>query len=110
MNGLVPGFWDIADRGLQWVGSNAAWLVLRRRFTEEESAKYAATGGALVFALFGGTVGFILSDPTEANASINGTVFGASLGVCLGIFFGSFVETVDGTIKDLLRSLTPKKD
>lgn len=108
MNGLATGFWDIADRSLQWIGRGAARLLLKRRSRGDESAKYAAIGGALVCAVFGGVVGFTLSDPSQDIGAIDGTILGGSLGLCLGIFFGSFVETVDRTIKDLLRSLNSK--
>ena len=46
MNGLTLGFWDSADQSLQWIGRSAAWLLLRRHSTRDESALCAATGGA----------------------------------------------------------------
>ena len=81
---------------------------VEKAFSGDESATYAATGGALVCAVFGGVVGFTLSDPTQNIGAIGGTILGGSLGVCLGIIFGSFVVTVDSMIKDLLRSLNSK--
>ena len=105
MNGLTCGCWAIADRSLQWIGKKAAWPLVRRHPADDESALYAAIGGALICALIGGAVGFGLSDRAR---DIGGAMLGSSLGVCLGILFGSFVETVDSTIKDLLRSFNPK--
>ena len=104
MNGLTRGFWDSADQILQWIGR----LLLRRHALTDESALYAVTGGAFVCALFGGLVGFAVSHLLPDSAVIGGTIIGGLLGVCMGILFGSFVETVDRTIKDLLRSLNSK--
>ncbi len=108
MNGLTCGCWAIADRSLQWIGRCAAWLLFRRHSTEGERALYAAIGGALVCAVLGGVVGFALSDLSREMGAIDGAILGSSLGVCLGILFGSFVDTVDSTIKDLLRSFNSK--
>ena len=108
MNGLTLGFWDTADQSLQWIGRSAAWLLLRRHSTRDESALCAATGGALVCAVFGGVVGFTLSDSSRDLGAIGRTILGGLLGVCTGMFFGVFVETVDSTIKDLLRSVSSK--
>ena len=108
MGELTFGFWSIADQSLQWIGRSAAWLLLRRHSTRDERALCAATGGALVCAVSGGVVGFTLSDPSRDLGAIGGTILGGLLGVCTGIFFGVFVETVDSTIKDLLRSVSSK--
>lgn len=108
MNELVPGFWETADRSLQWIGKGALRLTLGRSLTGDESTRAAATGGALVCALFGGVVGLSLSDRSQDIGAIGATVLGGSLGVCLGICFGAFVETVDRTIQDLLRFLSLK--
>ena len=108
MIGLRLGFWDIADQSLQWIGRSAAWLLLRKHFTRDESALCAATGGALVCALFGGAVGFVLSDPSRNIDAIVGTILGGLLGVCLGFIFGVSIEAVSSTFKDLLRSLGSK--
>jgi len=105
MIGSTLGFWDIADQSLQWIGRSAAWLLLRKHFTREESALCAATGGALVCAVFGGVVGFALSDLSRSIDAIGETILGGMLGVCLGSIFGVSVETVSNTIKELLRSL-----
>jgi hypothetical protein len=105
MIGLTPGFWDIADQILQWIGRSAAWHLLRRQFTRDESALCAATGGALVCAVFGGVVGFALSDLSRSINAIGGTILGGLLGISIGFIFGASVETVSNTIKDLLRSL-----
>jgi len=108
MNESTCGCWAIADRSLQWIGKGAAWLLLRRPSTEGERALYAAIGGALVCAVFGGVLGFALSGLSREISAIDGAILGSSLGVCLGILFGSFIETVDSTIKDLLRSYNSK--
>jgi hypothetical protein len=108
MIGLRLEVWDIADQSLQWIGRSAAWLLLRRHFTLDESALCAATGGSLVCALFGGAAGFALSDSSRNIDAIGGTVLGGVLGVCLGFIFGASVETVSSTIKDLLSSLGSK--
>jgi hypothetical protein len=108
MIGLRLGCWDIADRSLQWIGRSAAWLLLRKHFARDESALCAAAGGALVCALFGGVLGFALSDPSRNTDAIGGTILGGLLGVCLGFIFGVSVEAVSSTIKDLLRSLDSK--
>lgn len=108
MNGLTWGYWTIADRSLQWIGRRAAWLLLRSHSTNEEGELYAAIGGALVCALFGGSVGFFLSDHSRNPGAIDGMILGSSLGVCLGILFGSFVATVDSTITEFLRSFNSK--
>lgn len=108
MNEFPPGFWDIADRSLQWIGRCATVLLAKRPSAGGESATYAVTGGALVCAVFGGLVGFTLSDPSQDIGAMGGTILGGSLGVCLGIIFGAFVVTVDTAIKDLLGSLNSK--
>jgi hypothetical protein len=108
MNGLTWGCWAIADQGLQWIGRRAAWVLLRKDSTNDESALYAAIGGALVCALFGGPVGFALSNHSRGIGAVEGAILGSSLGVCLGILFGSFVETVDSTIRNLLSSFNSK--
>lgn len=108
MNGLSCGCWAIADQSLQWIGRGAAWLLLRRPSTEGGRALDAAIGGALVCAVFGGVVGFALSELSRGIGAIDGAILGSSLGVCLGISFGAFVENVDSTIKYLLRSFDSK--
>ena len=105
MEALTPGFWGIADQSLQWIGRGAAWILLRRHSTRDESTLCAAAGGALICAVFGGVVGFALSDLSRDISVIGGTILGGLLGVCIGFIFGAFVEIIDGTIKDLLRSL-----
>jgi hypothetical protein len=104
MNGLTRGFWDVIDERLQCIGRGTAWLLLRRHSTTDESAFYAAIGGALVCAVCGGVAGFALSDSSGGMGVIDGTILGGLLGVCIGIMFGSIVETIDSMIKDLLRS------
>jgi hypothetical protein len=108
MNGLTLGFWEIADQSLQWIGRSAAWLLLRRHFTRDESALCAATGGALVCTVVGGVVGFALSDLSQSIGAVGGMTLGCLLGMCMGFVFGVCVETVSSTIKDLLSSLSPK--
>jgi hypothetical protein len=108
MIGLTLGFWDIADQSLQWFGRGAAWLLLRKHFTRDESALCAATGGAIVCAVFGGVVGFVLSNLSRTIDVIGGAILGGLLGGCLGIIFGVSVEAVSSTMKGLLRSLDSK--
>jgi hypothetical protein len=108
MIGLTLGFWDIADQSLQWIGRSAASHLLRKHFTRDESALCAATGGALVCAVFGGVVGFALSDLSRSINAIGGTILGGLLGISIGFSFGASVETVSSMIKDLLRSLDSK--
>lgn len=108
MNGLSCGCWAIADQSLQWIGRGAAWLLLKRPSTEGRRAVDAAIGGALACAVFGGVVGFTLSDLSRGIGAVDGAILGSSLGVCLGISFGAFVESVDSAIKDLLRSFDSK--
>jgi hypothetical protein len=108
MIGLRLGFWDIADQSLQWFGRGAAWLLLRKHFTRDESTLCAATGGALVCAVLGGVVGFALSDFSRTIDVIGGAMLGGLLGVCLAIIFGVSVEVVSSTMKDLMRSLDSK--
>ena len=108
MNGLTPGIWDIADQSLQWLGRGAICQLLRRQYTTDDCDLYAATGGALVCAAFGGVVGFVFSGPSRDLGAIDGTILGGLLGVCVGMLFGSFVESVDASIKDMLRYLNSK--
>ena len=105
MIGLTLGFWDIADQSLHWIGRSAAWHLLRKRFTRDERALCTATGGALVCAVFGGGVGFALSDLSRSMDAIGGTILGGLLGISIGFIFGASVETVSSSIKDLLKSL-----
>ena len=108
MNGLTRGLWDIIDQCVQSNGRGTARLLLRRHSTTGEGVLYAVIGGALVCAICGGVVGFALSDSSGDKGVIDGTILGGLLGVCVGIMFGSIVETVDSTIKDLLRSVNSK--
>ena len=108
MNGLTRGFWDIADQSLQWLGRGAVCLLWRGHSTADENALNAEIGGALVCAAIGGVVGFAFSEPSQDLGALDGTILGGLLGVCIGILFGSLVETVDSSIKYLLRSLNPK--
>jgi hypothetical protein len=108
MIGLTLGFWEIADQCLQWIGRSAAWLLLRKHFTRDESALCAATGGALICAVYGGVVGFALSDLSREMNAIGGAILGGLLGACLGITVGVSVEALSSTMRDLLRSLGSK--
>ncbi len=108
MEGLTLGFWCIADQSLQWIGRGAAWILLRRQSTRDECTLCAAAGGALLCAVFGGVIGFALSDPSRDISAIAGTTLGGLLGICIGVVFGAFVEMVDSMIKDTLRSLKSK--
>lgn len=42
MNGLAPGFWDTADRSLQWIGRGAARLLERRHSAGDKGAQHGA--------------------------------------------------------------------
>jgi len=108
MIGWTLGFWDIADQCLEWIGRTAAWLLLRKHFTPDENALCAATGGAIVCAVFGGFVGFALSEFPRGLDAIGGTTLGGLLGICIGFTFGASVEVVSSMIKDLLSSLGSK--
>jgi uncharacterized protein YcfJ len=108
MGKLTFGFWDIADQSFQWIGRGAAWILLRSHPTRDESTLCAATGGALICAVFGGVAGFSLSDLSRDMSVIGGTILGGLLGVCIGLIFGALVEMIDSTIKGLLRSLNSK--
>jgi uncharacterized protein YcfJ len=108
MDGLTVGIWQIADQSLQWIGRSAAWVLLRRHPTRDESTLCAATGGALVCMVLGGVVGFALSDPSQNIDAMGGTTLGCLLGVCMGFVFGVCVETISSMLKDLLSTLSPK--
>ena len=108
MEALTLGFWGIADQSLQWIVRGAAWILLRRHSTRDESTLCAAAGGALICTVFGGVVGFALSDSSRDVSAIGGTILWALLDGCIGSIFGALVEIVDSTIKDLLRSLNTK--
>jgi hypothetical protein len=114
MRELTNGFWGTVDRSLQRVGRIAACAVSRRGRSAEDVA-CAAIGGSLLCAIFGGVVGFALSDLSRHTAdlsrtmaAIEGLIVGLLLGACVGVFFGSFVEAVDHYIRNLLRTLNPK--
>jgi hypothetical protein len=108
MNGLTIGVWEIADRSLQWIGRGAVWLLFRWHFAGDEGALSAATGGSCVCVLFGGVLGFALSNSSQNVSAIDATILGGSLGVCMGFCFGASVETASSTIKEMLKSLDSK--
>jgi hypothetical protein len=106
MQALTP--WGTADQSLQWVGRTASWIFLRRHYSRDECTLCAGAGGALIFAVFGGVVGFALSDLSRDIGVIGGTILGGMLGGCIGFIFGAYVEIIDSAIKALLRSLNSK--
>ncbi len=107
MRNLEIGFWSLIHQGLDWIGRGAVWLLSRNASLQEEIA-YPVTGGALVFGVIGAAVGIALSDhPHDINA-VEGALLGGPIGVCTGIMVGSIVATVDGLIKDSLKSLNSK--
>jgi hypothetical protein len=108
MHGLARGFWDILDDILRSLGKFAASMVKRAVSGEENCAAHAMIGGALVCAVFGGAIGILLSDLSRSVTAIDAAIIGGLLGICMGIYFGAFVDTVDGAIQHLLRSLSPK--
>ena len=102
------GFWDVVDQSFRWIGRRAARLATGARGSEEQNAAaHAVIGGALVWALFGGIVGFALAEFSHSTA-IGSIILGVLLGTCAGIFFGSFVEAVDEQINNVLTSLKSK--
>ena len=107
MRVLTLDFWGIADHSLQWIGRGATW-IWSRRCTTDDSTLYAAAGGAMIWAILGGAVGFALSDLSRAISAAGGLILGALLGGCLGFMFGAVVELIDSAIKDQLGSLNSK--
>lgn len=103
MSKLTFGFWEIIDRSLRWIGKSATWF-LRKPGQEAENVAYVTIGAALVCAVYGGVVGFALSDFSRRITTIDGATIGVLIGACIGVFFGSFVDIVVGKIHDLLRS------
>ena len=108
MNRKTVGLWDVVDLGLRGVGKGVAWVAMRKAGGEAEQEGYALLGGAVLFTVFGGLVGFGLANHTRDLFMAEGAIIGGLLGACSGVFFGSFVEAIDGTINHVLRSLDPK--
>jgi len=102
---LTLGFWGIVDQSFQWIGRGASRILTTRSGSAEENAVF---GGALISAVFGGVIGFALSDFWRSMAVTGGALVGVLLGACIGVFFGSFAETVDETINSYLASLRSK--
>ena len=109
MSGLTFGFWDILDQTLRWIGKSATGF-LRKPGQEAENVVYATIGGALVCAVYGGVVGFALSDFSRRITTIDGAAIGVLIGACIGVFLGAFVDMVDSKIHDLLRSSNSEID
>ena len=105
MSVFTLGFWGIVDQSFQWVGKYVSRLLTKRSGSAEENA---VIGGALVFAICGGIIGFALSDFWRSMAVTLGAIIGGLLGACFGVFFGSLAETVDDTINHFLISLKSK--
>src|SRR5579862_4279945 len=108
MNQSTLGFWDVVDLSFRWIGKGAVWLLGRKPGEGDESPAYALLGGAVVWSVFGGVVGFGLSGHARNLATLEGAILGCLLGACTGVFFGSLVEAVDDTINGVLRSLNSK--
>jgi hypothetical protein len=108
MDGWTLGFWDVVDLALRQIGKGSVWLLMRKPGKGVPGPAYALIGGALVCTLFGGVVGFALSDFSRNMPMVEGAILGGLLGACMGIFLGSFVEAVDDTINDVLRSVSSK--
>lgn len=104
MSDFTHGFWGTVDQSLQYIGKGVTRPFTRGSATAEDVA-YAALGGCLICALFGGVAGFALSDLSRSMALLEGAIIGLLLGACVGVFFGSFVEAVDEYIRGLLNSL-----
>jgi urea transporter len=104
MSGFDYGFWSTADKFLQRIGRGVVWLVARNSRRADDVA-YAVLGGSLLCAMFGGILGFALSNLSRGMAGFNGALIGVMIGACVGVFFGSFVEAVDEYIRNVLRSI-----
>lgn len=108
MNRFTLGFWDVVDLSFRWIGKRAVGILRRNPEGFDEGAAYALIGGALVWTVFGGVVGFGLSGHSRNLATIEGATLGCFLGACTGVFLGALVEAVDDTINQVLRSLNSK--
>ena len=95
-----------SDSSMDW--KKCCVASVRKHFTRDESALCAATGGALVCAVFGGVVGFALSGLSRDMGAIGGAILGGLLGLCFGFIFGVSVEALSSIMKNLLRSLGSK--
>lgn len=102
------GFWGTADQALQWAGKVSAWFLTGKLSPGEESATYSMIGGAVLGAVFGAVAGFALSYHSPRIDIIELAIIGGLLGICTGFPFGAFVDSVDDTIKNVLRSLNSK--
>lgn len=108
MSGLRFGAWKALDATLRAVGKAVAWVVVRKTGCTEDCVAYAMIGGAVLCALFCGTLGFAFSDHSGTTAAIAGAIVGGLLGVFVGIGFGASVDTVEANIEDTLKSLDSK--
>ena len=107
MSAFTYGFWGTVDHSLQSIGRGATWLLARNSRSAEDVA-YAALGGSLLCAIFGGIIGLGMMALSHGSALVEGLLIGLMLGACVGVFFGSFVETVDEYIRNVLSSLKLK--
>ena len=109
MNGWRVGFWDVVDQCLRGIGKGAAWVLTAGHLGDDvNAAGYALIGGAVLCALFGAIVGYVLSHFAHGMYIAGVTAIGGLLGACAGVFFGSFVEAVDQEINQVLASLKSK--
>jgi hypothetical protein len=105
MKALAGGVWGTSHRILDSIGRGAlSCLPLHARPRDNEAL--SLTGGAIVGALLGGGLGFILSDESHHLNLIAGAIIGGLVGVTTGIGWGGIVQSVDDYIRTLLNSVS----
>jgi hypothetical protein len=98
------GFWGTTYWALDSIGRGAAWLLPRKISSSEEEV-YAMTGGAIVGAVFGIALGFVLCNDSHDMSNSAGALLGGLIGVCTGIAFAATVQIVDDSINAWINSL-----
>jgi len=63
------------------------------------------TGGAIVGAVFGIALGFVLCNDSHDMSNSAGALLGGLIGVCTGIAFAATVQIVDDSINAWINSL-----
>jgi hypothetical protein len=107
MSVSARGFWGTTCWALDWIGRGAA-LICPAKISSTEEEPYAMTGGAIVGAIFGVALGFILSDESHVMSNLAAATLGGLIGVCTGIAFGATVQIVDDFINAWLNSLNSR--
>jgi hypothetical protein len=107
MKKRLVGFWGTAHWSLDLVGRSASWFFPTKSLSSENDA-YSVIGGAVVGAIFGGSLGFAWSEEGRAMTNLAGAAIGGLLGICTGVMFGAIVQTIDDAIDDWLNSLNSK--